>query len=89
MDFDFNYWVNLHQNNPEEFEEKRANIIEAFIEDSKTCKHRLNGLQFKIDMERRKSKTSMKACIVMSNLLMEKFYDEFSPAVNKLNLPIK
>ena len=40
-------------------------------------KHRrkLRGLQFKIDMERKKAKTPMAACITISRLMYDSFYE--------------
>lgn len=87
MDFNFDYWMALYQKSSSSFEEERKRTIQSFIESSFSSHRKLNGLQFKIDMKRRKAKSCMGSCIGISNLLMEHFHKEFTPAVNRLYDP--
>ena len=67
---DFDSLMKLARNNPEEFEMLRETLIEDAILSAKTDNHRrLRGLQFQIDMTRRKAKTPLAACIRISSLM--------------------
>ena len=89
VNFNFEYWMHLYREDPNLFEAKRKRILEEFIDKTRHSKRRLNGLQFKIDMERQKSRSAMGACIRLSDLMKAHFYDEFTPSVNTFNLPPK
>jgi hypothetical protein len=72
---DFEQLVKLAQEDPEALESLRKNLCEALIQQApESYQQRLRGLQFKIDMERRRAKTPMAACIKLSSLMQDSFY---------------
>jgi hypothetical protein len=72
---DFDQLVKLAQEDPEALEALRKNLCEALIQQApESYQRRLRGLQFKIDMERRRAKTPMAACIKLSSLMQDSFY---------------
>jgi len=67
---DFDCLVKLAKQSPEEFEILRNALIEDTITSAQeNNQRRLRGLQFQIDMTRRKSKTPLAACIRISSLM--------------------
>jgi len=86
FEFDFDKWAELAKKNPALFEDNRREVIEEHFKQyiKNRClaeKRLLQGLQFRIDMERRKSKNPMDSIIRLSCMLMEQFYTEFHPAL--------
>lgn len=81
-DFNFDYWMNLNKENPDDFEIERRKLIEKHIENSHFSKRRLEGIQFRIDLERGRSQSPMGSCIKLSRLMMDFFHEEFISAVN-------
>jgi len=84
--FDFDEWAELAKLDPELFEDNRRKVIEEHFKQNieNRCsagKRLLYGLQFRIDMERRKSKNPMDSSIRLSCMLMEHFYSKFYPAL--------
>jgi len=79
--FDFDYWASLYQNDPEGFEREREKFVNDYIEYVGHGSKRLRGMQFRIDMERRRSKNLMGACIRLSGLMMYQFHEAFLPAI--------
>jgi len=74
MDFDFHEWASLAEDDPEAFERKRREAIDAFIATAPEHeKHRLSGLQFRIDMERQRASNPLSACIRINKMLMDQF----------------
>lgn len=75
MDFDFDAWVKLARENPEEFERQRQATLRASIE-SAPAEHRkrLEGLQFQIDMERQRSGSALGACIKLNSMMWAGFF---------------
>jgi hypothetical protein len=70
--FDFDAWVELARQDPQAFEEKRKNIIEAAIQGAPEQKQqRLRCLQWKLDKIRETSRTPMMACLQINRLLWE------------------
>lgn len=64
--------VHLANNNPEALEDLRHALIEDTIAQAPDHYHRrLRGLQFQIDMERRKATNPMSACIRISQMMHE------------------
>ncbi len=50
-DIDFDAWVALYESDPDEFERRRAALIQSIIDRApKRQQRRLNGLQFQIDV---------------------------------------
>ena len=83
--FDFDYWASLNKENPELFEHERRKLIDEHIKHYRYSAKRMRGIQFKIDIERQRSKCPLGACIRLSNLMMNHFHDEFISAVNELD----
>ncbi len=74
MDFDWETWSNLARSDPAAFEQRRKQAIEALIAAApEHQRQRLNALQCRIDLERRRSSSPLGACIRMSNLMWERF----------------
>lgn len=75
MEFDFDAWVKLARENPEEFERQRQIALRSSIE-SAPAEHRkrLEGLQFQIDMERQRSGSSLGACIKLNSMMWAGFF---------------
>lgn len=73
--FDFEAWAKLAKEDPEEFERRRLEEIRKLIDARPDLRHRLEGLQFRIDAERKLARTPLKACLRMSTLMWESFYD--------------
>lgn len=73
----------LAQNDPTELERLRIELCEQIIHDApEQYRRRLRGLQFKIDMERRKAKSPMAACITISGMMHDSF-DKLRVALNE------
>jgi len=82
MDFDFDKWAQLARQDPDAFEALRKEAIEEGLKAlPPDTQRRLKGLQFRIDMERRRSKTPLDSCIRLSNMMKEQFYTRFHPAI--------
>lgn len=80
----FDELKDLYEKSPDEFELRRQNLVSNFIASlpNKIVRKKIKGLQFKIDMERRKSKNPYDSCIKLNKLLRDFFEDEFKSAVN-------
>ena len=68
--FDFDEWVTLSKSEPDTFERRRYECVEHLISGS-TNIQRMRGLQCRIDLERIRAKTSMKACLRISELMWD------------------
>jgi hypothetical protein len=73
--FDFEAWAKLARENPEEFERRREQEIRKVIDARPDLRHRLEGLQFRIDAERKLARTPLKACLRISTLMWDSFYN--------------
>lgn len=73
--FDFESWAALARDNPEEFERRRQAEIRKVIDARPDLKPRLEGLQFRIDAERTLARTPLKACLRISTMMWNSFYD--------------
>jgi len=81
--FDIDEWFKLAEEDIEAFEIERLKIINRFIESG--CNKRvLNGLQFRINMERQRAKNPLDACVRISKMMSEHFYLEFCPTISHL-----
>ena len=70
--FNFDEWANLATRDPGEFEQRRQNCIEQFIGRYPASRQkRLRGLQFRIDMERKRARTPMGACVKLSSMMWD------------------
>ncbi len=81
MDFDFNDWMELAQRDPEAFENRRKATIKDAIDRSKSDRRLMEGLQFRLDMARRRSSNPMAACIRLHAMMMDYFHSELRPAL--------
>jgi hypothetical protein len=74
---DFDEWLVLAKEDPDAFEQRRSRLIDSFIQDAPDhLHHRLRGLQFRIDMERRRARTPMGACVRISGMMWDAFLGE-------------
>ncbi len=70
--FDFDEWSRLAQVDPSAFEARRLALIEEFLRQfPQPDQQRLRGLQFRIDMVRRRSRTPLGACLKISSMMWE------------------
>jgi len=73
---DFDYWLQLAQDDPIHFESLRSEVLEDCIQRSSGAQQpRLRGLQWRIDRIREKAQNPMSACISISNMMWETFSD--------------
>jgi beta-N-acetylhexosaminidase len=74
MEFDFQEWASLAKDDPDAFERKRQEAIEAYIARvPEGEQQRLRGLQFRIDMERQRASNPLSACIRINKMMMDQF----------------
>ena len=67
---DFDAWSAMARSDPEAFESMRVAAIEAAIASAPAAKReRLRRLQWRIDQERRLSRTPMAACLRISRMM--------------------
>jgi len=73
--FDFDKWKEMAETNPEAFEFNRQRMIDSLIA---TTNHsdRLKRLQWRIDVERERSKTPISACVRLSSMMLDSVYGE-------------
>lgn len=84
-DFDFDYWADLARRDPQRFEAERLRVLDAAISRaSPGFRRRLQGLQFQLDMERRRAKTPLAACIRFSELMLDTVHGELLPLLHRL-----
>ncbi len=75
--FDFDDWVRLARKNPEAFEARRRRAIEAVIRDApEPRRHRLRGLQWRIDHTRHRAGDPLTACAQISRMMWERLLGE-------------
>ena len=75
--FDFDEWMNLAQNDPDEFDARRKKIIDELIAAApEHIRQRLKSFQWRIDMERARCDNPMQACIKLSNMMWELVYGD-------------
>ena len=73
--FNFDEWKALAENNPKAFEFVRQKMIDSLIAEAGE-KGRLKSLQWRIDVERERSKTPMSACVRISNMMFDSLYGD-------------
>ena len=70
--FDFDEWSQLAKDDPFAFEARRIALIEEYLRQfPQSGQRRLRGLQFRIDMVRRRARTPMGACLKISSMMWE------------------
>lgn len=73
-DFNFDTWLMLANTSPERFEQNRRNAVDAVIA-SGADPRQLKGLQWRIDLERTRARTPIKACLRLSCLMWDTFFE--------------
>lgn len=75
--FNFDEWMQLAQENPEAFEEKRLNAIQDVLSTTEgQSQKRLEGLQWQIDQMRTNTENPMAACLNISKMMWENVQGE-------------
>lgn len=73
----------LSQKDPDALERLRIQLCDQIIQDAPPAyRRKLRGLQFRIDMERRRAKSPMAACIAISGMMHDTF-DKLRQALNE------
>jgi hypothetical protein len=73
---DFEHWVDLAMNDPEQFELMRQAAINEFLESvSAERRLQLQRLQWRVDRVRERCTTPMAATIAISEMMWDAFYD--------------
>jgi len=68
----FDEWLDLAINDPDGFEAARTAAIQGFLDSaSPQSRKRLTGLQWRIDMIRKNSKTPMAACQTIYSMMWD------------------
>jgi len=80
FDFDFDEWSMLARSDPEAFDRKRRETLWRVVEGNENFR-RLRGLQCRIDLERRRARTPLKACLCLSDMMWNSFF-ELKDALN-------
>ena len=84
-EFDFEAWAKLAESDPSAFEaQRRAHIERVIAEAPPERQARLRGLQWRIDMERKKHRHALASCTHLFNKMWSAVYDEggLSDALN-------
>ncbi len=80
---DFDTLIEMAKSNPEGLEELRQQHIEHLIKNAAPeLQNRLRGLQFQIDAKRKISGTALNACIEISHMMHDSFF-ELRKALNE------
>ena len=75
--FDFDAWMHLAETDPEAFERERHEAIEqAVAKASPQIQPRLRGLQWKIDMERRRHSNPLICCAHIFGMMWDQVYGD-------------
>ncbi|MDH5765992.1 MAG: DUF3135 domain-containing protein [Gammaproteobacteria bacterium] len=84
---DFDHLMSLADNNPDELENLRKFFCDELISNApERYQKRLRGLQFQVDMIRRKSKNPLQSCILISRLMLDNCYN-MQQAIRSLSHP--
>lgn len=82
VSFDFEEWAALGRLDFIEFERRRREVVMRLILAASDTR-RAEGLQCRIDLERRRGRTAMKATIRISSMMWNSFY-EFRDRINRI-----
>ncbi len=78
----FDVLKEMAQKDPEALERLRVQLCDQLIQDAPPAyRRKLRGLQFRVDMERRRAKSPMAACIAISGMMHDTF-DKLRQALN-------
>jgi len=91
MDFDFDAWAKLAKEDPSGFERQREAALRATIAAAPSeFRQRLEGLQFRLDLERQRASTPLGSAVRMNSLMWAGFYrlrKELNSAAHGLREP--
>ncbi len=74
QDFDFENWSDLHSSDPAEFERRREQALQEFIEQANPdSRLMLEQTLFTLQMHKQKAKSPLQSAIFASNLMWESF----------------
>lgn len=76
MNIDFNEWKELAKKDPKLFELRRKQVIKKLINELPADNRLLEGLQFRLDMERRRSGDYMSSCLRIYEIMMEHYHNK-------------
>ena len=77
LDLDLDVLTKLATTDPEAFEARRNEILDSFFADiPDKQKQRLQGLQWRIDIERQRASNPLSACIRIHNMMWSSFAGE-------------
>lgn len=80
---EFDQLRELAQKDPEALERLRRELCDQLICSApEAYRRKLRGLQFRVDMERRRAKSPMAACIAISGMMHDSF-DQLRQALNE------
>ena len=75
--FDFDEWRQLAETDPEAFELRRQQVIESLIASAPSKRQqRLRGLQWRVDMERRKASDPLLSCRKVFGMMWHSVYGD-------------
>jgi Protein of unknown function (DUF3135) len=76
-DFDFEEWASLATTDPQAFEARREKVIARFIAGATPhTQTRLRGLQWRIDMDRRRASNPLASCMQIFNRMWTSVYGD-------------
>lgn len=71
-EFDFDEWAELARRDAAQFERRRYALIDALIQEADVSyRQRLRHLQWRIDAERSRARTPLKACLRLSAMMWD------------------
>ncbi len=84
--FNFDDWVDLARDDMQAFEQRRVACIEAMITRADgPNQRRLRHLQWRIEMERQRTRTPLQACLRLSAMMWDSVLDDGSGLHNALD----
>ncbi len=79
----FDVLKEMAHKDPEALERLRVQLCDQLIQDAPPAyRRKLRGIQFRVDMERRRAKSPMAACIAISGMMHDTF-DKLRMALNE------
>lgn len=73
---DIDQLIKMATDDPQGLEKIRTELCTRLIQNApQQCQKRLHGLQFQIDMERRRSKNPIHSCIKLSRMMLDSYQD--------------
>ena len=86
--FDFENWRKLAEKDPAAFEEKRLEMLNNLIESTPNAerRQRMRGLQWRIDMERKRSKNPMDSTLRIYRMMWDSVAKNYEEVQNLVDL---